>query len=330
LPEGTLERLASKIESIWTTSGAWPDYVEVMRQALSARSPDDGAKQPASRLDWVLIPNICCSGVGGDPEWADEISLAWWLFNIAAHVFDSVEDMDKPEAWWQDTGPAVGLNAASGLFFTASLALSRLYQGPVGVEAANAIDQRFYSQLMQMSAGQHLDLTLAYLTLENYWKIAAGKSGSFFSLASWSGSRLACRDETRLEGFTRYGHHFGMLVQLLDDLQDFREIQNEVERTIEPKALTRSFASAYALDVLEGEEKNHLEHLLGQLSTQPEMGDQNESEALEIIEGCGAALYLTIEVERHRSLALAALEEANPAVTEREQLIDLLPNLQSI
>ena len=330
MPEGTLDRLASKIESIWAASGVWPGYVEAMRRTLPARVSDDQDKQATSHLQWLSIPNICCRGAGGDPEWADEISLAWLLFNIAAHVFDSVEDWDKPDAWWQDHGPAVGLNAASGLFFTASLALSRLYQGPAGAEAATAIDRRFYSQLMQMSAAQHLDLTLVYLTLENYWKIASGKSGTFFSLASWSGARLACRDEDRLGGFASYGHHFGMLVQLLDDLQDFRDFQHEGERTIEPKALTRSFASAYALDVLKGEEKHRLEALLGQLSIQTEAGRQIASEALEIIESCGAALYLTIEVERHRGLALAALERATPSATEREQLAERLPDLQSI
>jgi len=330
LPEGTLDRLASKIEATWAASGTWSDYIETMRRALPARTSDDHDQQGASRLKWVLIPNICCKGAGGDPEWADEISLAWLLFNIAAHVFDSVEDMDKPDTWWQDTGPAAGLNAASGLFFTASLALNRLYQSPAGAEAASAINQRFYSQLMQMSAGQHLDLTLAYLTLEDYWKIASGKSGSFFSLASWAGARLVCRDGARLAGFAGYGHHFGMLVQLLDDLQDFQEIQNESDRVIEPKAITRSFASAYALDVLKGEERNRLEGLLGKLSTYPEAGTQIGGEALEIIERCGAALYLTIEVERHRDLAQAALERAQPASAERDQLVNLLPDLQSI
>lgn len=301
-----------------------------MRRALPARTGSDQDPQAASRLRWVTIPNVCCGGAGGEPEWADEISLAWLLFNIAAHVFDSVEDMDRPDAWWQDSGPAVGLNAASGLFFTASLALSRLYQGPAGVEVAKAINRRFYSQLMQMSAGQHLDLTLAYLTLEDYWRIAAGKSGSFFSLASWSGARLACQDEARLEGFAGYGHHFGVLVQLLDDLQDFREFRNEGERAIEPKALTRSFASAYALDVLKGEDKDRLEAMLGKLASHPEAGAQFASEALDIIDRSGAALYLTIEVERHRGLALAALEQADPADAERGQLVELLPDLQSI
>jgi geranylgeranyl pyrophosphate synthase len=120
-----------------------------------------------------------------------------------------------------------------------------------------------------------------------------------------------------------------MLVQLLDDLQDFRELHNEGERTIEPKALTRSFASAYALDVLKGDEKYRLEALLGKLFSQSDTAAQIAGEALEIIEHCGAALYLTIEVERHRGLALAALDQAKPTA-EREQLVDLLPNLQSI
>jgi geranylgeranyl pyrophosphate synthase len=252
------------------------------------------------------------------------------LFNIAAHVFDSVEDQDKPDSWWQEIGPAAGLNAASGLFFTAALALNRLYQYQREREAVQEINQRFFTQLMQMSAGQHRDLTLKHLTLKNYWEIAAGKSGKFFSLASWAGARLACRDEQRLQGFESYGHHFGMLIQLLDDLQDFRENQNQAGGSCESKSIIRSFASAYALDVFSGEEKNRLIKLLDQLANNPEVEPQVGSDALEMIESSGAALYLAIEVERHRGLALAALDRAQPALSEREQLIALLPDLQSI
>jgi geranylgeranyl pyrophosphate synthase len=329
LPEGALQRVAGKIELIWAASRAWPDYVEAMRGALPARS-QKGDQPGINRLNWVLMPNICCEAAGGDPEWADEISLAWLLFNIAAHVFDSIEDQDKPDSWWRDMGPAAGLNAASGLFFTASLALNRLYQYPDRCEAAHEVNQRFFTQLMQMSAAQHRDLTLAQLTLQEYWEIAAGKSGSFFSLASWAGGRLACNNEERLLGFDRFGHHFGILVQLLDDLQDFREIEDFGERSIEPKAILRSFASAYALDVFSGQERERLVNLLGQLASNPEAEIKADCEALEMIERSGAALYLAIEVERHRGLALRALDRAQPAVPARDQLIALLPDLQSI
>ncbi len=326
MPEGTLERIAGKIESIWAASGAWPDYIEAMRRALPARSQKSDP-QDINRLNWVLIPNICCEAAGGDPEWADEISLAWLLFNLAADVFDSVEDQDKPDPWWQEIGPAAGLNAASGLFFTASLALNRLFQSPSGPEAANEITQRFFNQLMQMSAGQHRDLTLSRLTLDDYWEIAAGKSGKFFSLASWSGARLACVDDERLLGFESFGHHFGMLIQLLDDLQDFQELQKDTGRSIEPKSILRSFASAYAMDVFIGQERARLAGLLDQLASDSAVKPQLETEILEMIERSGAALYLAIEVERHRSLALAALEQAQPAIPERDQLIALLPDL---
>ncbi len=300
-----------------------------MRQALPARSQERD-QQAARRLSWVTIPNICCVAVGGDPEWADEIAIAWLLFNLAAHVFDSVEDQDNPDPWWQEMGPSAGLNAASGLYFTASLALNRLYLDPARREAAQAINQRFFTQLMQMSAGQHRDLTLAQLTLEDYWEIAASKSGRFFSLAAWAGARLACSDGDRLQGFDQFGHHFGLLIQLLDDLQDFRDSQNSTEQSIESKTILRSFALAYALDVFSGQEKTRLVGLMDQLVNRPIAGSGEGGELIEMIERSGAALYLTIEVERHRGLALAALDRALPPLSERDQLIALLPDLQSI
>ena len=228
-----------------------------MRQALPARSLKSDPRG-ASRLKWVTIPNLCCSAVGGGSDWADEISSAWLLFNIAAHVFDSVEDQDIPDQWWREMGPAAGLNAASGLFFTATLALNGLFDRPVEPGVAQEIHKRFFTRLMHMSAGQHRDLTLTRLTLADYWEIAASKSGKFFGLASWAGARLACGERERLEGFALYGHHFGMLVQLLDDLQDFRAI--EEGEIIEPKGILRSFAAAYALDVYTGEERYRLEN----------------------------------------------------------------------
>lgn len=327
MPQGTFERIAGKIQSIWATSEAWPDFIEAMSRALPARSRQNDP-QGVNRLKWVTLPNLSCAAVGGDPEWADEISVAWLLFNIAAHVFDSVEDQDVPDLWWREMGTAAGLNAASGLFFTATLALNRLYDAPVKPDVVRIIQQRFFSQLLQMSAGQHRDLTLTRLSLEDYWEIAAGKSGKFFGLASWAGARLACNESERLDGFALYGQHFGMLIQLLDDLQDFREIEDG--KPIDPKGISRSFAAAYALDVYNGQERVRLERLLGMLARRPNPDSKVSQEVIDMLEQSGAALYLTIQVERHRDLAMAALEQAQPATSERDQLIELLPDLRSI
>jgi geranylgeranyl pyrophosphate synthase len=236
---------------------------------------------------------------------------------------DSVQDHDEPEDWWANAGPEVALSTASGLFFTASRILSGLESYGIDPDSAGLIRQTFSDFLLKMSAGQYDDLVTEVPTLEQYWRIIELKSGIFFSLASRAGAQLVLQDPARLDAFEAFGREIGLLVQILDDLEDY---QVEGARQL-PRLLNsggkRSLAVVYALSMYPPPKRQVLLDSLHQAK----QDRQAAQDAWDLIEACGAGLYVKIEIERHHREALRALDLAQPLPPARQELIDLVNEL---
>jgi geranylgeranyl diphosphate synthase, type I len=290
-----------------------------MRRALQpGEGPSASNGKQSSR--WALLPGLCCQAAGGDPHWADDVAAAWLLYYVAADLMDTVEDRDEPDAWWAGLGPGFALNVASGLYFSASQALNHLQFQPETKSAASEVTKSFYNSFLKMCNGQHADLLQAEPTLQQYWETASGKSGVFFSLACQAGARLAANNGTCLDGYAEFGHHLGLLVQILDDLDDFRS-PNVADSLPALSSLSRSLPLAYALEVYPEEIGVRLRDELRASRLDP----QGARHTWELIEGSGAAMYMLAEMERHRTKALIALQRANPLEPAGEQLASLIP-----
>ena len=291
-----------------------------MRRAL----PDqykraDPERDPAR---FALLPGLCCQAAGGDPGCAADLAAAWLLYYSAAHVFDSVEDQDQPEAWWAALGPGVAINVATGLLFSASLGLQRLFKHQQTRQVAQQVVQDFNQSLLVVSSGQHADLVNPQPDLKQWLEIAGAKSGEFFALACRCGARLATDDPARLKGFSDFGHHLGVLLQILDDLEDLKPGSDVETPDLSPK-IGRSLVVAYALDVLPTPAKQRLRECLQTL-----LDDQQAAtELIHLLDQCGAAIYLATEIERQLGLGLAALEHAAPQPPAGDILASLLRGL---
>mgnify|MGYP003932606533 CR=1 FL=1 len=294
-----------------------------MRQALSLeRAQGAGADQGPMR--WAQLPGLCCQAAGGDPLWADELTAAWLLLYLAADLMDSVQDGDEPDPWWAEQGPGAALSVATGLFFSASLALDRLQTQSSQPAAAGEVVKDFYRGFLNMSSGQYLDLLQAQPSLGQYWQIAASKSGVFFSLACRSGARLATAERARLDGFSQFGRHLGLLVQVRDDLED---LMADPEDQADPRLLatSRSLPVVYALEVSSPDVRGRL---LACLQRSAEDEDAAR-EAWVLVDESGAALYVVAEMERHRSQAMRALEQAQAKPAARARLLGLVNQIGS-
>jgi geranylgeranyl pyrophosphate synthase len=313
-------RILRKIESIWGSSGAWPEFFLAMRQTFpAAEECSDPERDP---LRWALLPGICCQAAGGDFRSAEEVGAAWFLFYLAAHIFDNIEDHDQPEAWWAGDGEGVALNIASGLLFSASLGLNALLSQHVTQPAAAEISAEFYRSLLVMNSGQHRDLITRTPGLKDWMDIAGAKSGAFFSLACRAGARLAIDDPPRLEGFGSFGQSLGVLIQMLDDLEDFFRLRRGLQRVFSSE-ITRSLPAAYARDVFPTAELEKFEIHLKAALHDPDCAQK----VLNQIEASGAILYTQTEIERHQAMARAGLEAAAPAGETEEILLGLLSKL---
>jgi geranylgeranyl pyrophosphate synthase len=269
------------------------------------------------------LSGFCCQAAGGNPEIAGPLVAAWYLFNRAAHIMDSVQDQDEPEEWWADAGPGVALSAASGLFFTASKILSGLETYGIDPGPAGLVRQTFSGTLLKMSAGQYDDLVTEVPTLEQYWRLIELKSGIFFSLASRAGAQLALQDPARLDAFETFGLEIGLLVQILDDLEDYQVDESMQLPLLMNSDSRRSLPVVYALNMYPPATRQ----LLLQDLQQAKEDRQSAQEAWDLIEACGAGLYVKMEIENHHQKALQALDLAQPLPPARQELIDLLNEL---
>ena len=283
--------------------------------------PGPGSHDPSV---WALLPGLCCQAAGGDEQLADPIGAAWLLFYAAAHLMDSLEDQDEPDPWWSELGAGSAINAATGLYFSACLALQALSSQSLESQTVRDVTMQVIQPFMAMCSGQHQDLLHPAPTLDQYWRIAAAKSGAFFGMACRAGGRLATSQPEIIEGLGQFGLHLGLLLQILDDLQDFKEL-SESHRLANPRSLSRSLPAVYMREVGSPQARERFDALLPQAHANPAA----VAELVEIIEQNGGVLYLLIELEKHYDLALAGLDAAGAPSLAREALVSALNQLYS-
>lgn len=295
-------------------AGAWPDFIGAMRLALPSGGSDKKGldREPAK---WALLPGLCCQAAGGDARWADNLAAAWLLFYTAADIMDSVEDQDEPDPWWQESGPGMAINVASGLYFSASQVLNRLYQYEATRSAAPDVIEKFLNNFLFMCSGQHRDLTNPEPSLDQYWQIAAAKSGYFFGLACQAGARLGTDELEKILGYQQYGYHLGLLIQILDDLEDFHGVQSS-SNSVKWTKLKRSLPVVYALQMYSGSNERQLRQCLNDASGH----NKASEEAIALLEGSGVVVYMISEMARHRNQAIKNLEQAEPQPEAAEYL----------
>ena len=315
------DNILAKIESIWQDGKAWPDFTETMRRAIYGGQAEH--QQLNTRTSkWALMPGLCCQAAGGVLYWADYLAAAWFLFYTGASIMDRIEDRDELEAYWGKLGPGVALNAASGLFFSAALALENLRSEREDDQSTSEVIQYFHQSFLKMSSGQHRDLLQSEPNLDEYWQTVSAKSGVFFALAGWCGARLATDSPEKLDLFHQFGEQVGILVQIMDDLEDLKSPDGE-QLKFKKGDISRSLPVVYAREVLTKAEGQQLRACLKSASEDP----AKAQEALDLLNQSGAVLYILAEIEAHRERALATLRETDPQPEAGRHLASLVTEL---
>lgn len=283
--------------------------------------PDDlSSEKSLSR--WVNLPGVCCQAAGGNPEWADDLAAAWILFYSAAHLMDKIQDQDEPDPWWQDLGPGVALSAATGLFFSASMTLNQLALNPQVNSAAIDIIDNFNRNLLMMASGQYRELTGPPQSLDQYWARAEAKSGIFFALACRNGARLASSNAGVLSGFQNLGNQIGLLIQIIDDLEDILPIPGS-NVPGQRKELAYSLPAVYTLTVSASDVREQLNTLLESARSDP----VSAQEAIRLINQSGATTYVLFELNRISHEAHKVIHSTALPGAARDQLDKLVNGL---
>ena len=279
--------------------------------------PEPG-NEPDLRLDpgrWLVLPGLCCLAAGGELEATLEISAAWTLLSTAAHIVDTIEDGDQDPQINLLGGTGAAINTANGLFLSAVLLLNSMQKKDIPKGLAAEITADYLETILIMTSGQHRDLIIPQMDLNQWWQVAEAKSGAFFSLACRAGAQLGAGDSLKFKAYSEYGFHLGLMLQIVDDLEDFQFLLKSSE-IAPPKTLEGSLAVAYAYDVLPDLTKDEFIQLARSDSPQKGMGDK----LIGMLDDCGAGLYMLAELEKHFDLGMASLVEAQPAPPTGEKL----------
>jgi geranylgeranyl pyrophosphate synthase len=302
---------------LWSQTNLWPLYLDALRQAVSIDEASLNTTETRERPRWFLLPILCSQAAGGDPKLAEDIAAAWALLYTSAHILDKIED-EESYSWMKVAGRGPSINIATGLIISAFGALNSLHFIELDHETASEITADFQQTILQICGGQHRDLTCREPSLDDCWSIAEKKSGSSFALACRAGARLATNDQSKIDCYSSFGRHLGLLLQIGDDAAGIWVAKGEKSDLTSGDHWTLPIA--YAMEVASVEDQRLLLECLNAGYNKHE----RVSKALDLLERIGAPLYLATKMEWHRSEAENSLLNANPEPSARDSLLGLL------
>ena len=318
--ETTQTRLQETVESALAKSDVSEEYRKAILKTLPFLSPQ---KYSIKNERWVVLPKLCCHACGGNELGVDRVTAAWYLFYIAAFLMDHAEDKLEGEQVSSET-PGNMLNVASGFFFLANLILTELLHSLPDHSTSIVIVQAFQQQLLKMCDGQHFDLSIKKYTLTNAYEIARLKSGSFFSLACWSGARLATDNAKTLNAYASFGTSLGVIIQILDDLEDWQDLQNDFSK-FEARKYQRILPALYANEVMSDQERKHFNSVINELISAPRQ--DLVAEFCNILEKAGAGLYMLTTLMKESEQAHQAITDLHPDNPADKLLLSMVESL---
>lgn len=292
---------------------------------------DTVAHRNRGRSYLLTLPRLCCLALGGSPDLARPITEITQLVCDAIILCDDVIDEDVTPAQWApfiqqaNTLPlarGTAVNVAMGLLARAGQHIQRLGQALDEV-LVQEIQAAYYETLWQTAAGQQASLLPAQPTLAEAWETAAIKSGAYYGFACWIGACASAAGPAAAATFRRFGQTLGVLVQIGDDMGDLWARDG---KSSDLQTGLWTLPVVYAMSVLPPADQAELERLLRQARAASADADglQAEAAARRLIIGCGAMVYLHVELDRHYQVARQALLETAPPSPYRDDLLHVL------
>jgi geranylgeranyl pyrophosphate synthase len=293
--------------------------IEKLESSLSGNRQ----KRKVSTMDLGQLAFLCA---GSDRKSTQPaltiISTAWILFYFAANLMDKVADGDLISGKSDRSEINSAVQIASGAYFLAGRCLN-LLSGIAGLEkkVLFRIVDRFYEYFLLMGSGQFLENEKRVISMEEYRVVASLKSGKFFRLACESGADAAARSEETVAMLGEFGELLGVLIQVLDDLEDFSELK-QISQPMHQLNLVHSLPIVYALEVLPEQESGSLLALLDEPGSQ-----ENNEKVLSILDECGAGIFLLAQIQSYENRMyeiLGRLPESFSTAGDLKRMVDQL------
>jgi len=257
---------------------------------------------------------LACRAAGGDPQQALPLAAGIQLIHDFSLIHDDIEDNSdtrrgRPTVWklW---GLAQGINTGDGMFVVAHLALHQLAQAGVPAEVTLEVLKRFDQTILTICEGQFLDLSFEgnlAISEADYLAMISRKTAALLAAAAGLGAIVGGADAATAKALFDYGENLGLAFQIQDDVLG---IWGDPELTGKPFAADL-YRRKVSLPIIHALHTADRRETLAQIYGQPEIGDHQVRQILDILEQAGTRGYTEGVGEHYHRQALSALDAAH-------------------
>lgn len=288
------------------------------------------AQSKAGKQIRPLLLLLTCHAAGGNWHQAVPAAAAIELLHNFSLIHDDIEDNSPTrrgrKTLWHIWGIPLAINTGDAMFAVAHLALNRLIERQVAPHLVVTALRRFDETCLQLTQGQHADMSFEnrhQVSVAEYLAMITGKTSVLLALCTELGATIANCDQETVNHYGQFGLNLGLAFQVLDDVLGIWGDEAVIGKSATSDIETRK----KTLPVLYGLAQNPT---LAQLYNQNEQTENFVSQAVALLNECGAQEFAQGYAQRYSEAALHHLTAAQPAfATHLEQLTTQLLRRQS-
>ncbi|MFN3742056.1 MAG: polyprenyl synthetase family protein [Anaerolineales bacterium] len=215
-----LEALERELQSQVSCLADLGPFHEMLTYHMGWSGEGAGPQAQGKRIRPLLLL-LTVSACGGDWQAALPLAAAVELVHNFSLIHDDIQDRSplrrgRPTIW-SKWGIAQAINAGDAMFILAQRSLLSLNGES---EQIVRLARIFQDACLDLTRGQFLDLSYeshGEITLEEYWRMIAGKTAALLSAATWMGAIFAGAEAEIAEAYREFGHYLGLAFQVQDD-----------------------------------------------------------------------------------------------------------------
>jgi len=302
-----------------------PELLEMITYQLGWTGENAGTKAEGKQLRAVMTL-LACEAASGDWQVALPAAAAVELLHNFSLIHDDIEDLGETRrgrpSVWKIWGKAQAINTGDAMFALANISILNLADS-VSTKAALQAGALFHATCLRLTQGQHLDISFENrdeVELDTYWKMVGGKTAALLAFCLQVGALAAGADLEIQAHYQDFGHYLGMAFQVQDDILGIWGVEEQTGKSITDDLVTRK----KTLPVIYGLAQKKTFY---QIWTEQDITAENAVQLAEILQAEGGRAYAQSAADRLTDLALAALQQAQPADQAGEILKILAQNL---